>query len=254
MIKNKSQKIIGVMNYKGGTGKTTVAVNLAAAFAKSGESVLLIDSDAQGSASHWLGITPTETLYNAIIEGKSINSLIIPARNNLDIIGANHHLFPLEIALANHQQREHVVGQLLKSLTNHYDWIILDCAPTMSILNQNMLIAASAIFVPVGMEYLALIGVKQLHQNIQWINQLYDKAIGISYVIPTFFDTRKSKSKSVMSSLNRVFNERVLDPIHYSVQLSECPGFGQTIFEYAPRSQGASDFEILAKKVRQKWQ
>lgn len=237
-----------VINYKGGTGKTCTVVNLAHGLALSGKKVLVIDTDPQGSAGHHLGIFPKHSLYEVLMGQHSVERCIVRARKNLDIISSNQRLFPAEIALARIKGRELVLSKRMEGISN-YDYVILDCAPSISLLNQNSLIYCDEILLPVSMEYLSLIGVKQLLKNIKIINKIFGKSVNIRRVIPTFYDKRYKKSKDIIESLNRVFPGYLSSPIRSSIALSEAPGYKRTIFEYDPYSLGAEDYQILVKEV-----
>jgi chromosome partitioning protein len=239
---------ISVINYKGGTGKTSTVVNMAHGMALGGKKVLIIDTDPQGSASHYLGIRTSVTLYDLLIKGLDPEDCIVNARENLDIICANEHLFPAEMKLAKEDDREYVLSDRLELLEG-YDVVLIDCAPSMNLLNQNALIYSDEILLPVSMEYLSLIGVKQLLKNIKIINKLFDKEINITKVIPTFFDKRNKKSKDILDSLKRVFPGNISSPIRTCVSLSEAPGIKKTIFEYDPNSKASEDYMVLIKEV-----
>lgn len=239
---------ISVINYKGGTGKTCTVINVAHGLALRGKKVLIVDTDPQGSAAHHLGVTYKDSLYELLLGKADLKSCIVHARERLDIICSNEHLYPAELEMAKQKKREHILSQRLAAATD-YDYIILDCAPSMNLLNQNALLFAKEILLPVSMEYLALVGVKQLLKNVKIINKIFDRGLTISKVVPTFYDKRKRKSKDVLESLRRVFPDFISSPIHNSVSLSEAPGFRKTIFEFDPKSRGAEDYNRLVKEV-----
>ena len=239
---------ISVMNYKGGTGKTSTAINLAYSLSLQEKKILLIDADPQASATHYLGINPVASLYSLLIEGMPLEACVIKARPNLDVLPANDHLFAAEIKLASMTKKEFILTQRLQGLLD-YDMVILDCAPSMNLLNQNVLMFCSEVFLTVSMEYLALIGVKQLLKNIQMLNKLFGNTIKITKVIPTFFDSRNKKSKEIMDSLISVFPKLISNPIRVSIALSEAPSQKQTVFEFDPNSKGAKDYFKLAQEV-----
>jgi len=240
---------ISVINYKGGTGKTTTVVNLGHALAIKKKRVLIVDTDSQGSAGFHLGIQSERTLYDLLVGNLPPEDCIIKARPNLDLICANERLFPAEIQLTKLKDKELVLSQHLAKLSNYYDYILLDCAPSLNLLNQNVLLFAEEILLPVSMEYMALFGIKQLLNNITLINKLYQHRVRISKVIPTFFDKRYRKSKDVLSSLQRAFPEKVTEPIRMCIAISEAAGFNKTIFEYDPDSNGVKDYNNLADEV-----
>jgi chromosome partitioning protein len=239
---------ISVINYKGGTGKTATVVNLGHALALRGKRVLIVDTDSQGSASFYLGIQPKYTLYDLLVKEESIANCIMPARANLDIICANERLFPAEMQLIRLKDREKILTQKLANLTN-YDYVLMDCAPSLNIMNQNVLVYTDEIFLPVSMEYLALFGIKQLLNNITIINKILKHHVRISKVIPTFYDKRFKKSQDVLNSLQRAFPGKVTAPIRNCVAISESAGFNKTIFEYDPLSNGVIDYKNLSEEV-----
>ncbi len=239
---------ISIINYKGGTGKTCTVVNIAHGLTLRGKKVLLIDTDPQGSVAYHLGLKPKYTLYDILVNKESVENCIIRARPNLDVICSNEHLYVAEMSLAKYQGRETILSEKLANIQN-YDFILLDCAPSMNLLNQNALLYTTEIFLPVSMEYLSLIGVKQLLKNIKIINKLFNRRIRITKVIPTFYDSRYHKSKDILNSLNRVFPNLVSSPIRVSVALSEAPGNKKSVFEYDASSMGAEDYYRLIEEV-----
>ncbi|RAP28289.1 ParA family protein [Candidatus Marinamargulisbacteria bacterium SCGC AG-343-D04] len=239
---------IAVINYKGGTGKTTSVVNLAYALSMTGKKVLLIDTDPQGSSGYYLGIKSDKTLYDLIIENVAIQDCIQPARHNLDIICSNEHVFPAELKMGRMNERELVLSKKLQDLYG-YDFVFLDCAPSMNLLNQNALLFANEVVLPVSMEYLSLIGVKQLLKNIKIINRIFSKKVKITTVIPTFYDKRHKKSKDIIGSLKRVFPNMVSSPVRVSISLSEAPGKKMTIFEYDPHCEAAEDYYKIMEEI-----
>ena len=239
---------ISIINYKGGTGKTSTVVNLGHGLALRGKKVLIIDTDPQGSAGHHLGLNPEFTLYDLLTKDIHYRQCIVKARKNLDMICASERLYPAELKIAKMKRREVVLSERLKGLSG-YDFVLVDCAPSMNLLNQNSLIFSDEILLPVSMEYLSLIGVRQLLKNIKIINKIFNREISITKVIPTFFDKRKKKSKDILDSLKRVFPNYISSPIRVSVSLSEAPGLRHTIFEYDPNSRGAQDYNKLIEEV-----
>lgn len=240
---------ISVMNYKGGTGKTSTTVHLAHGLARQGKSVLVIDMDPQGSVGCMLGINSDVGVYDLLMSNMSWKECISSARENLDIITANDRLFPAAMALAQMPRREHVLQDKLSSLEG-YDYVFVDSAPSFNILNQNALMFSDEIFMPVSMDFMSLVGVKQLLKNIQLINQLLKKAITVSKVIPTFYDKRNRKSEDVIASLERVFPGKLPKrPIRLCVDLSNAPSFGQTVFEYNLKSKSVVDYQQLINEV-----
>lgn len=239
---------LAIINYKGGTAKTSTVVNVAHGLALKGKSVLVVDTDPQGSSGYYFGVCPQKTLYDVLMKKYPLKECIINARKNVDILCSNEHIFSAEIKLAQQEGREQVLSQQLKEVCE-YDFVLIDCAPSMNLMNQNALMYCNEILLPVSMEYLSLIGVKQLLKNIKIINRIFGKDIQITKVIPTFYDKRNKKSKDILESLERVFPNSLSSPIRASVSLSEAPGSRRTIFEYAPNSKGAEDYYRLIEEV-----
>lgn len=241
---------IAIINYKGGTGKTTTLINIAHGLALEGKRVLIVDTDPQGSAGYHLGIQAKFTLYDLLIKKENISKCIIRARENLDIIVANEHLFPAEIALSQIADREWQLSKCLEPIVASYDYILLDCAPSINILNQNALLFCDEAFLPVPMDFLALVGIKQLLKNIKVINKVFNTNIKITKIIPTLIDEKKSTHIPISKSLDRVFK-----PILSATEIHICPsiakscGKRQSVFEYAPKSTGASDYQKLVQEV-----
>jgi chromosome partitioning protein len=241
-------RIISVINYKGGTGKTSTVVHLAHGLALQGYRILIVDVDPQGSAGHHLGVNVKRSLYDLITKKEPLSNCIVNARKNLDIICANEYLFPAEMYMTRLKGRELILTKRMMPLKG-YDFVFLDCAPSMSLLNQNALLYSDELIVPVSMEYFSLVGVKQLLKNIDIVNNLFKTNVTIKMVVPTFFDKRNKKSKDIVKSIRRVFHKKVATPIRVSVSLSEAPGVKKTVFEYASKSTGAQDYTNLVKEV-----
>jgi chromosome partitioning protein len=239
---------LAIINYKGGTGKTSTVVNMAHGLALKGKRVLVVDTDPQGSAGYYLGVESELTIYDVVMGLRPASECIVSARPNLDIICANERLFPAEMRLANEPGREHVLSRRLAGLQG-YDFVLVDCAPSMNLMNQNSLIFSDELLLPVSMEYLSLVGIKQLLKNIDIVNKLLGKEIRICKIVPTFYDKRNRKTAHIMDSLERVFPGRLASPIRVSVGLSEAPGYRQTIFEFSPRSNAADDYRRLINEV-----
>ena len=240
---------IGVINYKGGTAKTCTAVNLSHGLVlKNKAKVLLVDTDPQGSVASHLGVESLYSIYDLLLGSESINTCIMNARPGLDVICSNNRLYAAEMVLAKSKKKEMFLSKRMKDIEN-YDYVIVDCAPTMNLINQNALLFVDEILVPVSMEYLSLLGVKQLLKNLKILNRIFKKKIVINKVVPTFYDRRNKKSDVIMSSLKRVFPGNISSPIRISVSVSEAPSWKQSLFEYAPDSTGAQDYYKLIEEV-----
>src|SRR5579859_7285522 len=241
---------VAILNQKGGTGKTTTAINLAAGIADRGHDVLLIDLDAQGNVGASLGIRGEKTLYHLLVDGAPADELIVPVRGHLDVITSDATLAAAEVALARlDAQRDRVLGERLGGLKARYQYIVLDCGPSLNLLNQNALSFADEVMIPVSCDYLALVGVKQVLKTLKDIDRHLGHAVRISGVIPTFFDARTRLAKEALDTLSGHFKERLYEPIRRSTRLAEAPSHRQTIFEYAPDSTGAEDYRRLVDRV-----
>ncbi|MBA2661474.1 MAG: ParA family protein [Bradymonadaceae bacterium] len=240
---------IAILNQKGGTGKTTTTVNLGVGLAQAGHRVLIIDVDSQGHVAISLGVDGDKTLYHILVEGAPLAQSVIAARPNLDILVGNETLASAEIFLA--RKNDDRDKALRKTLIDEkgYDFILLDCGPSLSLLNMNALTFADFLIVPVSCDFLSLIGVKQVMKTLKNVNQVLLHPISILGILPTFYDMRNNISDESIKTLQGYFHDKVLPPIRVNTRLKEAPRHQQSIFEYAPDSRGASDYERLVKWV-----
>jgi chromosome partitioning protein len=241
---------VAILNQKGGTGKTTTAVNLAAGIADRGYDTLLIDVDAQGNVGTSLGVRGERTLYHLLVdEGTKPEDVIVPVRGHLDIITADATLALAEVHLARLDEgRDKLLASRMTALRGRYQYIVLDCGPSLSLLNQNALTFADEVLIPVSCDYLALVGVKQVLRTLKDIDRHLGHAVRISGVVPTFFDSRTKLAREALDTLAGHFKERLYEPIRRSSRLAEAPSHRQTIFEYAPDSPGAEDYRRLVTR------
>jgi chromosome partitioning protein len=244
---------IAILNQKGGTGKTTTAVNLAAGVAERGHDVLLIDTDAQGNVGVSLGVVGEKSLYHVLVEGSDPVDVSVPVRQHLDVITSNATLAAAEIWLArqNPDYRSRIMTKRLNLMrvSRRFDYVILDCGPSLNLLNQNALSYADEVVIPVTCDYLALVGVKQVLRTIKDIERHLHHAVRISAVLPTFFDGRTRLSREVLATLQGHFKQKCLEPIRLNTRLAEAPSYSKTIFEYAPHSHGAQDYNRVVDWV-----
>lgn len=240
---------IAVLNQKGGTGKTTTAVNLAAGLADEGYRVLLVDVDAQGHVGISLGVRGEKTLYHVIVESAPPSECVVPLNENLHCLTSNETLASAEIFLARmNEGRDRILRSRMGSVSE-YDYVLLDCGPSLSLLNMNALTFADELLVPVSCDFLSLVGVRQILKTVRHVNELLLHPIRILGVLPTFYDQRNRISDESVKSMQSHFKDRVLPPIRVNTRLKEAPSHQQTIFEYAPYSRGASDYRRLVKWV-----
>ena len=244
---------IAILNHKGGTGKTTTAVNLAAGVAERGHRVLLIDTDAQGNVGVSLGISGERSLYHILVEGDQPKDVVVPVRSNLDVITSNASLAAAEIWLAQQPvtDRSRIMTRRLNlmQVSRRYDYVVIDCGPSLNLLNQNALSYADEVVIPVTCDYLALVGVKQVLRTIREVERHLHHAVRISAVLPTFFDNRTRLSREVLDTLKGHFKRKCLRPIRQNTRLAEAPSHRKTIFEHAPYSHGAEDYTRVVEWV-----
>jgi chromosome partitioning protein len=245
-------RTIAVINFKGGTGKTTTVVNLAAGIARTGRRVLAVDLDPQGGLAASLGVTFTCSLSDLLLGEATLRQVIIQARQGLDIIPSSPRLAQVERTLWRFDGRESASPRLLAQRmpgVEGYDYILLDCSPSLNYLNESGILYARELFVPVSMDYLGLVGIRQVLECTQTMTRTHREQIDLSLVIPTFYDGRQRKSREVLTILHEHFPGKVADPIRYNVRLSEAPSYQEHIYEYDPHSTGASDYAGLTERV-----
>lgn len=234
---------IAVLNQKGGTGKTTTTVSVGSGLARQGYRVLIIDVDSQGHVGISLGVDGELSLYHLMIENRTLSDCIVSARPNLDVLPGNDTLASAEIYLARQsEERDRFLRRALRD-NRDYDFILLDCGPSLSLLNMNALTFAEHLLVPVSCDYLSLIGVKQVLKTLKNVNKVLLHPIRILGILPTFYDMRNNISDESIKTLKGYFHDKVLPPIRVNTKLKEAPRHEQSIFEYAPGSRGASDYQ-----------
>lgn len=243
---------IAVFNHKGGTGKTTTAVNLAAGFAEAGKRVLLIDLDGQGNVGASLGIRGEKSLYHVLVHGLPVADAVVPVRSNFDVITSNETLAAAELHLAQQPNRDRVLRDRFASsgaLLAEYDLVILDCAPALSLMNQNALVFADSILIPVGCDYLSLVGVRQVLRTMKNVKRLLRHDVKLLGVLPTFYDQRNKISQEALAALKEHFGDRCFEPVRVNTKIKEAPSKKMTIFEHAPESHGAEDYLQLVARL-----
>jgi chromosome partitioning protein len=236
---------LAVFNHKGGTGKTTTSVSLAAGFAARGLRVLLVDTDSQGNVSVSLGAKAEKTLYHVLVMGVRPADAAVRIRPNLDLVASNETLAAAELYLAGRQNRDRLLRDRLAPAFDAYDVVVLDCSPSLSLMNQNALVAADAIVVPVACDFLSLVGVRQVIKTVKNVNALLHHPVQIYGVLPTFYDSRARICRDSLDALKEHFGHRVLPPIRQAIRLKEAPAQGKTIFEFAPDSNASEDYRRI---------
>lgn len=248
-------RIIAFTNQKGGTGKTTSVVNLGASLSRAREKVLLVDLDPQGNLTIHLGLNP-RTVRLSICEtldrsaGKNINDVIIKTKTpGLDFIAGSPRLTSYEINLAGEVARETVLKNAIGNVRG-YDYIFIDCPPSLGLLTLNALTTAREVFIPVQVEYFALEGLARLLETIDLVKKRLNPHLEIGGIIATMFDIRNNLSQQVLQKIKQHFKEKVFKTvIRQNIRLAEAPSFGQDIFLYSPDSHGAEDYRKLAREV-----
>ncbi|WP_437960271.1 ParA family protein [Sorangium sp. So ce119] len=242
-------RCLAVFNHKGGTGKTTTAVSVAAGLAARGKRVLLVDTDAQGNVSVSLGAGAERSLYHVLVMGLRVADAIKTVRPNLDLLPSNETLAAAELYLAGRQNRDRVLSDRLSAAAADYDYVVLDCSPSLSLMNQNALVLADSVLVPVACDYLSLVGVRQVIKTVKNVNALLHHPVQIWGVLPTFFDGRAKIAREAVSTMTQHFGERCLPPIRQAIKVKEAPAQGQTIFEYAPGTPAADDYLAVVDRI-----
>lgn len=247
-------KVFAITNQKGGVGKTTTAVNLGAALARLGVRVLLIDIDPQGNATSGLGLSRNEVkfcIYNVLIEGLPVIDVTIKTKwAKLDIVPATIQLAGAEIELVSLTAREYRLKEAIAEVKGEYDYIIIDCPPSLGLLTLNAMNAADGVIIPIQCEYYALEGLGQLMNTITLVRKHLNSSLKIEGVVLTMYDTRTNLSEQVAEEVRNYFQQYVYKTIiPRNVRLSEAPSYGQHILEYDPKSRGAELHLSLAREV-----
>jgi chromosome partitioning protein len=243
-------QIIAIVNQKGGTGKTTTAVNLGRAIADMGKRVLLLDLDPQGSLSYYLGANSNVwTISDVILGDISFNNAIIQ-RENLEIIPADISLADLEVSLAGYPQREFIIKKLLLQATQ-YDYILMDCSPSLSVMTINALTAAKYIIVPLQMEVLSIHGLELMLETVERIKKNLNPTLEIMGILPLMYDRKRRITQEVLAHIVKTYSFLYMFDtlIRMDVKLVEAPSYGKSVFSYAPDANGAQDYMKLAKEV-----
>ena len=247
-------RIISVANQKGGVGKTTTTVNLGACLAYDGKKVLLIDSDAQGNATSGLGVRKPDVkqdIYDVLVDEIPIKEAILKTNHqHVDIVPATIQLAGAEIELTAQMAREMRLKLGLEAVLNDYDYVLIDCPPSLGQLSINAFTASNSILIPVQSEYYALEGLSQLLNTVRLVQKHFNPNLAIEGVLLTMYDARTNLGAQVIEEVRKYFGDRVYDTIiPRNTRLAEAPSHGVSIIDYDPKSRGAEVYQELAKEV-----
>ncbi len=244
-----SMRRIAVSLSKGGVGKTTTAVNLAAGLALAGFNVLLVDTDTQGQASYMLGVKPKAGLTELMTGELIPQECLVKARERLWLLAGGRALAGVKRLIARKDFRgEMTLSEALTPFEGQFDYVVVDTSPGWDVLTINVLFYVREVLIPVSLEVMTIQGLLEFSRSLASV-QNYHRDLTLKYVVPTFLDKRVKQSEEILQQLTSYYNSRMCPPIRYNVRLSEAPGYGKTIYEYAPGSPGAKDYRDLVRRV-----
>ncbi len=247
-------RIIAVANQKGGVGKTTTTINLAACLGEKGRKVLMIDADPQGNATSGLGLNKNDlekTVYDLFISDKTAEECIVKdVIKNVDVLASNVNLAGAELELIGYEKREFILKEKIEEIKDKYEYIIIDCPPSLNVLTVNAMVAATSVLVPIQCEYYALEGLSQLVHTINLVKQRINPKLDIEGVVFTMYDARTNLSLEVVENVKNNLKQNIYKTIiPRNVKLAEAPSHGLPICSYDPKSAGAESYRLLAEEV-----
>ncbi|MBQ6036444.1 MAG: ParA family protein [Lachnospiraceae bacterium] len=246
-------RIIAIANQKGGVGKTTTAVNLSAALAENGKKVLLIDMDPQGNATSGLGVdkNTNHTVYDLLVSNTTVKTCIREnVIQNLDLVPSTVDLAGAEIEMLDINRHEFILKKKVAGIVEQYDYLIIDCPPSLNLLTVNALTTADSVLVPIQCEFYAMEGLSQLLHTVRLVQKKLNPGLKMEGVVFTMYDARTNLSQQVVDSVKQYLQDKVYDTIiPRNVRLAEAPSHGMSILEYDSRSAGAEAYRMLAKEV-----
>jgi chromosome partitioning protein len=260
-LQKTTARVIALVNQKGGCGKTTTAVNLAACLAVSSRRVLLVDLDPQANATVSLGVDPASlprTIYHVIVDdpgpdgaAPTLESIIVRSSvGNLDLVPSSIELAAAELELSARIGRENMLRKKLAPLRDRYDYILVDTPPSLGLLTLNALVACEEVIIPIQTHYYALLGMRQLLRTLKAVREEVGHEIEIAGVVPTMYDARTSISKEILQGIREYFGDKVFaSAIHFNIKLVESSMVGVPVFIHTPASRGAQEYMSLAKEV-----
>ncbi len=244
-----SAEIVSVVNQKGGTGKTTTTMNLGCALASLGKRVLLVDLDPQGNLSYSLGITEPQKTMAEVLTGQCSAKEAIVRTEGVDVLPGSPEMADIEVSLAGQEQREKFLKKTLSGLSSHYDYILIDSPPSLSLLTINALNAAQSVVVPMQLEVLALQGLNQILNTVEQVKKSMNSKLKVKGILLVMYDKRRKLSQELQSFMEENVKNRIYDSvIRLNVKLAEAPSFGQSVISYDPASNGAKDYMAFARE------